>query len=124
MKKKILLVDDKQEFLQLTKLFLSRNFEIETAENGLMAIKKLQTGYMPDLIVSDLIMPLVDGKTFVTQISASGIFKKIPVIILSSIEKSSEKIDLLKSGASDYMVKPFNPEELEVRIIRLLKNVA
>lgn len=122
MKSKVLLVDDKGEFRRLVKIFLSNKYEVETAENGLQAITMLQNGYMPHLIVSDLMMPLVDGKTLVNQIKTSGMFKHIPIIILSSIDKSTEKIDLFKSGIGDYMIKPFNPEELEIRIAKLLKS--
>jgi DNA-binding response OmpR family regulator len=119
MRTKVLLVDDKMEFLKLMNLFLSRNYDVETAENGLQAISKLHSGYMPDIIVSDLNMPVVDGRTFVSQVKVSGRFKNIPIIILSSNDKSKDRIDLLKLGASDYIVKPFNPEELELRIQKL-----
>ena len=121
MKKRILLVDDKGEFRRLVQIFLSKNYKVETAENGLHALALLQNGYLPDIIVSDLIMPEVDGKVLVEQVKASGMFQHIPIVILSSINKSAKKIELIKSGAGDYLVKPFNPTELEVRIERLLK---
>jgi DNA-binding response OmpR family regulator len=121
MKKRILLVDDKGEFRRLVQIFLSKNYEVESAENGLHALALLQNGYLPDVIVSDLMMPEVDGKVLVEQLKASGMFQHIPVVILSSINKSSKKIELLKSGAEDYLIKPFNPMELEVRIERLLE---
>ena len=121
MKTKVLLVDDRGEFRKLVQIFLSTQYEVETAENGFHAMLMLQNGYKPDIIVSDLMMPEVDGKTFVGQLKASGVFKHIPIIILSSIDKSSERIELFKSGISDYLVKPFNPEELNLRIANLLK---
>lgn len=121
MKKRILLVDDKGEFRRLVKIFLSKNYDVETAENGLDALAKLQNGYRPDAIVSDLVMPEIDGKVLVEQVKASGFLRHIPIIILSSIDKSAKKIELLNLGANDYLVKPFNPEELEIRIERLLQ---
>jgi len=121
MKKRVLLVDDKGEFRRLVQIFLSKNYMVKTAENGLQAISLLQNGYLPDVIVSDLMMPEVDGKVLVEQIKSSGMFQHIPVLILSSIDKSEKKIELIKSGAGDYLVKPFNPMELEVRIESLLK---
>jgi two-component system, chemotaxis family, chemotaxis protein CheY len=124
MKKKVLLVDDKVEFRRLVKIFLSSKYEVETAENGLKAFALLQKGFLPDIIVSDLMMPVVDGRSLVSQLKASGVFSHIPIIILSSIDKSADKIELFKLGASDYLVKPFNPEELEIRIANLLKVVA
>jgi len=121
MEKTVLLVDDKREFRNLMKIYLSRKYKIETAENGLHALTVLQNGLFPDLIVCDLMMPEVDGLSFVKQLKASGAFKHIPVIILSSIDTSSTKIELLKFGASDYMIKPVNPAELEIRIENLLR---
>jgi len=120
MKKKILLVDDKGEFRKLVEVFLSEKYDVSTAENGMQALSILHKGFTPDLIVSDLMMPEVDGKEFVTQLKASGLFRSIPVIILSSIDKSQERIDLIKRGAEDYLIKPFNPEELEIKIEKIL----
>lgn len=121
MKKKVLLIDDQKEFSMLLKIFLSKKYTVETSENGLRALARLQNGYFPDVIVTDLMMPEVDGKTFIMQIKNSGAFNHIPIIVLSSIDKSSEKVDLLKSGASDYIIKPFNPDELDIRIDKVLK---
>lgn len=121
MKKKVLLIDDQKEFSMLLKIFLSKKYTVETSENGLRALARLQNGYFPDVIVTDLMMPEVDGKTFIKQIKNSGAFNHIPIIVLSSIDKSSEKVDLLKSGASDYIIKPFNPDELDIRIDKVLK---
>ncbi len=122
MKKKILIVDDKTEFRRLTKTILSTNYQVESAENGVEALSLLQNGYMPDLIVSDLMMPVLGGKDLVDQLKASGAFCNIPIIILSSIDKSDEKIKLIKMGADDYLEKPYNPTELLVRIEKLLRN--
>lgn len=122
MKKKVLIVDDKSEFRRLTKTILSSNYLVESVENGEEAISMLQTGYIPDLIVSDLMMPVMGGKELVAQLKASGAFSSIPIIILSSIDKSDEKIKLIKLGADDYLEKPYNPDELVARIEKLLKD--
>lgn len=124
MKKNVLLVDDKKELRMVLKSYLVKNYNVETAESGLHALAMLQDGYWPDIIVSDLMMPGADGKTLVAQIKSSGLFSHIPIIILSSIDKSSERIELLRSGANDYLTKPFNPEELEVRIEQVLLQVS
>ncbi|MFA6589251.1 MAG: response regulator transcription factor [Bacteroidales bacterium] len=121
MNRKVLIVDDKTEFRNLTKTIVSRDYEVETAENGLAALALLQEGYRPDLIVTDLMMPVLGGKGLLEQLKASGAFKDIPVIVLSSIDKSEEKIALLSLGADDYLEKPYNPAELMVRIKKILK---
>lgn len=122
MKKKILIIDDISEFRRLTKAILLNKYEVESAENGIDALSLLQNGNIPDLIVCDLLMPVLGGKDFVEQIKSSGAFKDIPVIILSSIDKSDEKIKLINMGANDYLEKPYNPAELLARIDNLLKN--
>jgi two-component system, chemotaxis family, chemotaxis protein CheY len=122
MKKKILIVDDRTEFRTLTKTILSRDYEVETAENGIDALAKLHQGYLPDLIITDLMMPELGGRDFVEQLKASGMHSNIPVIVLSSIDKSDEKIKLLNLGAEDYLEKPYNPNELLVRIGKILRN--
>lgn len=124
MKRNVLLVDDKKELRMVLKIYLSKKYNVETAESGLHALALLQNGYAPDIIISDLMMPDADGKTLVSQLKSGGLYSHIPIIILSSIDKSSERIELIKSGANDYMTKPFNPEELEVRIEQVLKQVS
>ncbi len=122
MKKKILVVDDSEEFRRLTKTILLSKYYVESAENGIKALSLLQDGnFMPDLIISDLNMPVLGGKDFLEQIKSSGAFKNIPVIILSSIDKSDEKIKLINLGASDYLEKPYNPAELLARIENIFK---
>lgn len=122
MKNKILIVDDKSEFRRLTKTILSSKYEVETAENGVEALALLQNGLMPDLIVTDLMMPVLGGRDFVEQVKSSGAFSHIPVIVLSSIDKSDEKIKLINLGANDYLEKPYNPAELMARIENLISN--
>lgn len=124
MKNKILLVDDKEVFRTVVKLILSKKYDVKTAENGLQALELLKHGYIPDAIVSDLMMPEADGRTLLRQIKSNLALNHIPVIILSSIDKSSERVNLMRSGAGDYLIKPFNPEELEIRIENLLKKTA
>ena len=121
MKQKILLVDDKGEFRRLLSVFLADKYEVYTAGDGLEALAALQGGIEPDVIVTDLMMPELDGKTLINQLKASGAFRHIPVLVLSGIDQSGERIQLLKAGAYDFMVKPFNPEELIIRIETSLK---
>lgn len=121
MKKKILLVDDKSEFRTLLKVILQKKYHVETASNGLEALAMLTNRFFPDLIISDLNMPSVDGAKLVEQVYASDVFKHIPIIILSSVSDSKDKIHLFNLGIADYLEKPFNPQELEVRISRVFK---
>lgn len=81
----------------------------------------LQAGNVPDLIVSDLEMPKMDGFELITQLKESGYFADIPIMILSSRDSSEDRVKCLKLGAEDYLMKPFNPEELLIRIEKTLQ---
>ena len=119
MKKKILVIDDERTIRVLLENFL-KEYIVTTKNDGLEGLSWLQEGNMPDLIVADIQMPNLDGYEFVKQIRASGFFKDIPLIVLSGLESSTEKVKCLKLGANDYLVKPFNPEELAIHIELLI----
>ena len=120
MNKKILVIDDELSIRILLENFLKKEYDVVTKNDGLDAITWMEEGNLPDLIVADIQMPNLDGYEFIKNVRASGFFKDIPMIMLSGIESSSEKVKCLKLGANDYIVKPFNPEELSIRIELLL----
>lgn len=119
-KKKILIIDDELSIRMLLENFLKRDFDVVTKNDGLEGLTWLEEGNIPDLIVADIQMPNLDGYNFIKNLRASGFFKQIPLIMLSGIESTTEKIKCLKLGADDYIVKPFNPEELSIRIELLI----
>ncbi|MDR0969304.1 MAG: response regulator transcription factor [Lentimicrobiaceae bacterium] len=120
MKKKILIIDDELSIRMLLENYLSKTYDVITKKDGLEGMNWLNEGNMPDLIVADIQMPNLDGFDFLKNIRSSGFYKNIPIIMLSGIESSQERIKFLKLGANDYMIKPFNPEELSIRIELLL----
>ena len=121
MEKSVLLVDDKQEIAKIIMLYLSSTYKVSYKENPLKAIAWLQEGNLPDLIISDLNMPEMSGEEFLVYLKANDMFSPIPVLILSSVESSSNRIRLFEEGAEDFILKPFNPEELRVRVKRILR---
>lgn len=123
-RKKILVADDDMGIRMLLENFLGNNYDVVTKENGMEALKWIQSGNVPDFIIVDVVMPEVDGYDFVSNIRTSGYFKRIPIIMLSGLENSNERIKCLKLGADDYMIKPFNPEELSVRIENIFNRVS
>lgn len=120
MKKYILVIDDEKSIRMLLENFLSKKYEVTAKADGMDALNWMQEGNLPDLIVADIKMPNIDGYDFIKNIRASGYFKDIPLIMLSSLNSSAERVKCLKLGANDYMVKPFNPEELSIRIEGML----
>lgn len=119
--KKILVVDDKSTISNLLVQFLSSQYIVETKEDGLEALTWLQEGNIPDLILTDWQMPNMDGVELIKRLKESGYFKDIPIVVLSSKDSSADRVQCLKLGAEDYVVKPFNPEELLIRIDKILQ---
>lgn len=120
MKKKVLIIDDELSIRMLLENFLKKEYNVVTKNDGMEGLTWLEEGNIPDLIVADIQMPNLDGYDFIKNLRASGYFKHIPLIMLSGIESTAEKIKCLKLGADDYIVKPFNPEELSIRIELLI----
>ncbi len=120
MNKSILLVDDKPEIAKIIMLYLSA-YDVKYVENPLIAIAWLSSGNIPDLIISDINMPEMTGEEFLLYLKANDMFSDIPVFILSSVDGSEDRIRLFEEGAEDFILKPFNPEELKVRVKRVLK---
>ncbi len=120
MKKKLLVVDDERSIRMLLENYFSQDYMVTVKGDGQEALNWLHEGNIPDLIIADIHMPNMDGYAFVDNLRASGYFKDIPIIMLSGSESSAEKVKFLRMGANDYLVKPFNPEELSVRMELLL----
>ena len=119
-KKKILLVDDKATIGKVASIYLGKDYDVMYLENPIKAIDWLNEGNVPDLIISDIRMPLMRGDEFLRYMKANELFKSIPIVMLSSEESTTERIKLLEEGAEDYILKPFNPLELKIRIKKII----
>jgi len=120
MKKKIILIDDKVSIGKVVSIYLSKEYDFKYFENPMKAISWLQTGEIPDLIISDIRMPEMMGDEFLTYMKNNELFKDIPIVMLSSEESTTERIKYLEEGAIDFILKPFNPLELKVRIKKII----
>ncbi|NCT08513.1 MAG: response regulator [Flavobacteriia bacterium] len=112
MKKKILIVDDEKSICLLLENFLAQDYEVVSFNDGIEGLVWLEKN-LPDLIISDIQMPNMDGYEFLTSVRQKGFTKHTPVIMLSGKSESKERIKCYRLGAQDYLTKPFNPEELE-----------
>jgi DNA-binding response OmpR family regulator len=120
---KILVVEDDLYMQLILKEFLSNVYDTEVFVNGMDALAAIQNGNIPDLIISDLNTAKISGLELISQLQASDFFKSIPVIIVSGEDSSEKRIQCLDSGADDYIVKPFNPAELEARVRVILRRI-
>lgn len=120
MKKKILLVDDKETIAKVVSMYLNSDYDSIYFSNPIKAIEWLNEGNSVDLIISDIRMPEMTGDQFLDYMKHNDMYKDIPFIMLSSEESTSERIRLLEEGALDYIIKPFNPMELKIRVKKIL----
>ncbi len=116
----ILLVDDDPEILKLLRDFLRADYNIIFAKNGIEAYNKVLSDN-PDLIVSDIVMPEMDGIELCNRIRENFDTSHLPMILLTAKAEIEERIVGLKAGADSYIPKPFHPEHLKVRIEKLLQ---
>ena len=116
----ILVVEDEPEIHALLHELLCEKYRIITANNGLEALQKLETE-VPDIIISDVMMPQMDGIEFCRKMKSDLNFCHIPVILLTAKSSVIHRIEGLESGANSYIPKPFHPKHLEVRIEKLLE---
>ena len=116
----ILLVDDEITVLKLLEFVLKKEYKLVIHNNGLEAMNWLDSGYLPDLIVSDLEMPYVDGIDFVKSLKSSGYYREIPIILLSAAYSVEDLAQKLPYNFDALVSKPFNPGKLKDNIQSLL----
>lgn len=121
MKPVILLIDDNEEILDFISDDLEEDYEILKATNGSAAVDILQQETV-HLVISDIMMPVMDGFELCRRIKSDLHLSHIPVILLTAKNTLQSKIDGLELGADAYIEKPFSPRHLQVQIANLLKN--
>lgn len=126
--KRILIIEDDKPLCWLLERILKDKFDVTFLQNGLDGLAWLSSNPLPDLIISDLHMPSLDGIELLENIQTSGILRHIPVIILSGSEDPEKRRKCLALGASSYLIKPFEPQlligEIENTFKRLEKPLA
>jgi DNA-binding response OmpR family regulator/two-component sensor histidine kinase len=119
----ILVVEDNldlQEYLHY--LLAPHYYEIHVVNNGKEALEWITANRFPSLILSDLMMPIMDGFELLEQVKADKKLSSIPFIMLTARAELRDKLKALRIGVDDYLTKPFKEEELKVRINNLLSN--
>lgn len=106
----ILVVDDDAAMRAILTSVLGRDFTVIAKRNGLEAMLWLSEGNFPDLIISDIMMPHLNGYDFIRNLRQSGIHSTIPVLILSGHDAEDTEEESLRMGADHYFSKPFDPK--------------
>jgi len=122
----ILIVEDHPDIQRLIGEILGETYRLAFAENGKVAIQQLQAleqeNRLPSLIVTDLMMPEMDGFALVEWLKSHDTWHRLPVIVLTARANQHDKLKLLRMGVDDYLYKPFDQEELLVQAENLIRN--
>ena len=120
MRKKILVVEDEPDQLEVIRFTLKNaGFAIGTATNGIDALKKAQT-VSPDLIIMDVMMPELDGFAVCETLRGNPATAAIPVLMLTGLCSHISRLVAYESGATDFVIKPFDAEQLVSKVEKLL----
>ena len=121
MKKQILAIDDSKAIRFLLQTVLGKDYQVITAPDGCSAMYWLSKKNLPDLIIIDAQLPDMDNWELVEQLSISGLYRDIPMIVLSSLNKNETKAKCMQYGVAEYFTKPFNPIDLQEAVNKISK---
>ncbi len=120
MTKRIVLAEDEPQIARLVEFKLKKEgYQVTWKENGEEALKAIKEE-KPDLILLDIMMPVMDGYEVLRQVKEDESLKDIPVIMLTARAQERDVVKGIGSGAEDYITKPFHPAELLARVKRIL----
>ena len=116
---KVLVVDDsKTELMFLTEILHQQGYQVRTAENAEQALARLEEE-KSDLILMDVVMPGQNGFQLTRSLARNTKFADVPIIMCTSKNQETDRVWGLRQGASDYITKPVNPQELQAKIAAL-----
>ncbi len=119
-KRTILVVDDNEDMRTFLSTILGNEYKIVSASDGVEALKSIEK-IIPDIVITDLMMPNMDGLELTNQLKKSPDTNYIPVILLSAKSAIESRLEAMKDGADDYVTKPFEPEYLRARVRNLIQ---
>lgn len=119
-KGKVLIVDDEEVNIRVIEAYLNKEYDITTAQNGREAMEKIDLD-KPDIVLLDLMMPIMNGYEVCKSIKENDATRFIPVVMITALSGSEAKIKAIEIGADDYLTKPINGIELITRVKSLLK---
>ncbi|MBS1661166.1 MAG: response regulator [Bacteroidetes bacterium] len=122
MKKQILAIDDSKAIRYLLQTVLGKNYQVVTVPDGYSAMYYLANRELPDIIIADPQLPDMEEWELISQLSTSGLYGEIPLIVLSGLNAAETEAKSLQYGAVKYFSKPFNPVDLVSFLETMAKN--
>ncbi len=119
--KRVLIVEDNEDISYLLSFILKREgFEVEQAADGQVAEARINSNDPPNAVLLDIMLPYTDGFTLLHQIRTSQGWKTVPVLMLTAKTQINDAVKALEAGASDYVSKPFQPQDVLARLRRIM----
>ena len=118
---KILVLDDNPAIRRVIKLNLQKlGHTVADFSNGEDGLTKLRAGFKPDLVITDIMMPVMNGFDFIREFRADyKEYKNVPIIVISAKKEKTDVVKAIQMGANDYIIKPFNTEELLQKVKKI-----
>lgn len=110
-RKKVLVVEDDDDCRELMSLILQDEYAVTTAVNGEQALEAIERD-KPDVVLLDIMIPHIDGWEVLRRLRADGRYKDLPVLAVTALASEDSRQRAIREGATDYIVKPFSPDEL------------
>ncbi len=120
-KKKLLVVDQSDSTKIILDHFLGKEFDIIQKSNGYEALDFLNSGVDIDFLITELNLPLLNGKELIQKLRQSHLFSNLPILLLTASSESKDRIECMNLGADNFIEKPFNPFEIQARINAVLR---
>lgn len=118
----ILITDDDKAMCQLLEKLFENDYDVVTKHDGMSAMYWLAQGNLPDLIISDLDMPNINGEEFIVNLKNSGYYNEVPFVVITGYSNKEQKLKCMRLGIHDYFEKPFNPKDLVFSVEVILKH--
>ena len=121
MKPQIFIVDDNEMMREFLSSYLDAEYDVTSFSSAEEVLSTLTPEFQPDLLIADYSMDGLDGLELLKNLKTSGYYHEIPVLFVSGQQKSDTRIKCLEEGAEDFVTKPFNPQELALKVKRIVK---
>lgn len=122
-KKLLLVVDDEPGVLLLLEHYLADSFDVVTAVNGAEALAWLRDGHVPDLVLSDIEMPVMDGYELLRSMREADATRDVPCMMVSGKNKNLHYLQAMRLGAEGFIGKPFTADEINRKLMRFAETL-
>ena len=122
MQEKILIIQTENASLKAFDMVLGSDYKLILKNDGLEALEWLEKGNLADLIIADAAMPYLNSVDFIKELRSRHLYRDIPLLILSELDKVMDRNSYIQAGATDFVVKPLSKSQLKQRVRQLLEN--